>query len=267
MGAAIAALMAMQAAAGTAQALEPSSKWTVEYEDNMCVLSRGYGAGKAMRVVGIKPVTFGDMIDIVMVVDSGDSTYRLGSGTLTLEPAGEVIEGRVRSWKTPGKPKRIVALEVPRAALPRIAAANRLSIKADKAAIRIVNVGAVKAMAALDACEKDLAASLEPDTTPGAQPLAVAASSATSPAQWMTPNDYPQEAVHLKLDGTTVARWVIGTDGRVKKCVVTERSDHPALDAVLCTVLEQRGRYRPAEDANGRPIETEASRRVVWRLP
>lgn len=274
MGAILAAAMLMQTASGAPPAaLPPSGKWVIEYEENMCVLSRTYGTGEAARLVAIKPVTFGDVADIVMVTDDRSTDYRLEKGRLVLQPGGAVIEGRVRSWRVPDQPKHVVALEVPRTSLPQIAAATGLAITADGTNVSIVQAGGTKALAALDACEKDLATSLEPDgrvigdTVPELSPIADPATASGPAAQWITTDDYPAEALRLRLDGTTDARWVIGIDGRVKKCIVTARSDHPGLDAVVCKALEKRGRYRPAQDANGRAIESKASRRVVWRLP
>lgn len=269
----VAAMLAQSASGAPLAALPPTGKWVIEYEDKMCVLSRTYGTGEAARQVAIKPVTFGDVADIVIVTDDNSTEYRLGTGRLVLQPSDATIEGRVRSWRVPDQPKRVVALEVPRASLPQIAVATGLAITADRADFSIAQAGGAKALAALDTCEKDLAAAFEPDgrvighALPELSPVADPATATGDAARWITQKDYPAEAVRLRLEGTTNARWVIGIDGRVKKCIVTARSDHPGLDAVVCKALEERGRYRPAQDANGRAIESRASRRVVWKLP
>jgi len=261
------AVMMMQAA--TAVPAQPTGKWTVSYEDSMCVLSRTYGPVQ----IGFKPVTFGEVADVLIIIDTKGPGYRLGRGRLVLRPGEAAIEGRVRSWKVPDADKRVIALEVPRSSLPQIAAATELAISADEQRITIAQINGPKAFAALDACESDLTAVFQPNieaSTDAPEPEPIVADPAFSsgqPARWLTQDDYPAEAVRLRLEGTTVARWIIGTDGRVKKCLVTERSDHPGLDAVVCKMLGERGRYSPARDANGRPIESRAGRRVVWKLP
>lgn len=259
-------LVLVQAAA---VAVKPSGKWEVSYEDSMCILSRSYGPAR----VAFKPVIFGEVADVILVTDDGNREYRLGRGRVVIQPGGAVIEARVRSWKADKQSKRVVALEVPRASLPQIAAANVLAISADRQNITIAQSGGIKAFAALNTCEENLIVSMEPssrsaDLVETADPTGRDTVQAHgSPAYWLTADDYPMEAVRQRLQGTTYARWIIGTDGRVKHCMITGRSDHPALDEIVCQALRERGRYRPATGPDGRPVETTASRRVVWKLP
>ncbi|KPF65900.1 hypothetical protein IP88_13130, partial [alpha proteobacterium AAP81b] len=67
--------------------------------------------------------------------------------------------------------------------------------------------------------------------------------------------DYPPDARRFSAQGMLEARYVIGTDGRVKDCRVTQSSGSAVLDAVTCRLVIARFRFRPARDAAGRKVE------------
>jgi periplasmic protein TonB len=87
------------------------------------------------------------------------------------------------------------------------------------------------------------------------------------PAQWVTTDDYPPSAIRAEEEGTTGISWTINTQGRVENCRVTSSSGSKALDDAACRAITRRGRYSPALDQEGNPIQSTQSRRVTWRLP
>jgi protein TonB len=80
-------------------------------------------------------------------------------------------------------------------------------------------------------------------------------------------DDYPASALRAEAQGTTTARFTIGTDGRVTSCSVTGSSGNSALDQTTCRLIQQRFRFRPAVGADGNPTTETRSQRIVWRLP
>jgi periplasmic protein TonB len=77
--------------------------------------------------------------------------------------------------------------------------------------------------------------------------------------------DYPPTAIRNEEAGTSVASFVIGTDGKVTSCNASGAS--PSLDAETCKLILRRFRFKPALDASGQPIAESRSQRVTWRLP
>lgn len=77
--------------------------------------------------------------------------------------------------------------------------------------------------------------------------------------------DYPPSSIRNEEAGTAVARFTIGTDGRVTSCSASGAS--PALDAETCKLIQRRFRFKAALDEGGNPIEETRSQRVTWRLP
>lgn len=68
-------------------------------------------------------------------------------------------------------------------------------------------------------------------------------------------SDYPRDAVSEGAQGGLEARYVIGTDGRVKACTVTRSSGSRPLDETTCRLVKERFRFRPARDGAGRKVE------------
>ncbi len=80
------------------------------------------------------------------------------------------------------------------------------------------------------------------------------------------PQDYPRRSVDRRAQGTTYLRFTILPNGRVRDCVVTRSSGHGDLDAATCPLLERRLRYRPAQDAAGRPVAETIRGQQDWEL-
>ena len=82
----------------------------------------------------------------------------------------------------------------------------------------------------------------------------------------ITADDYPAEAIRRNETGDVTVDLKIGTTGRVTACTVARSSGSRSLDRRTCEILSQRGRFRPAVDSAGRPIEGRFSQRISWRL-
>lgn len=76
--------------------------------------------------------------------------------------------------------------------------------------------------------------------------------------------DYPHSALRSGAAGTVSVRFTVGTDGRVRGCVVTGSSGNAELDATTCRLIERRFRYSPAKDAEGRPITEIVTTQYYW---
>lgn len=79
-------------------------------------------------------------------------------------------------------------------------------------------------------------------------------------------SDYPRSALEARLSGTVFLRFVVAPSGRVSECTVTRSSGSAALDAATCRLIRERFRYRPARDAEGRPIAEVIRGQHDWEL-
>ena len=79
-----------------------------------------------------------------------------------------------------------------------------------------------------------------------------------------TARDYARIAGPLVLQGTVDVRYTIQADGHVTDCTVTRSSGHLRLDRATCEIIEDRFRYRPAQDDAGRPIASTKKTSFSW---
>lgn len=109
------------------------------------------------------------------------------------------------------------------------------------------------------------AAGIAPPPPP--PPAPVAPSPPRQVAGSISNDDYPADAILAEQQGSTAFTITVGPDGVPSDCRVTESSGSESLDKASCDLVTQRFRYDPARDPSGRPITSEISRRVVWKLP
>lgn len=67
-------------------------------------------------------------------------------------------------------------------------------------------------------------------------------------------SDFPRDAAERGMRGRVEVRYRVGIDGRASNCIVTGGSGFPELDATTCRIIEERFRYAPALDEQGRPV-------------
>ncbi|ARS29558.1 energy transducer TonB [Sphingomonas sp. KC8] len=97
--------------------------------------------------------------------------------------------------------------------------------------------------------------------------VASAAKPRGNPMTWVTTEDYPSRALREEREGVTAVAFEITTDGRIENCRVTSSSGSPDLDDATCRNLTRRGRYTPAKDDAGNPLQSSDTRRVRWQMP
>jgi protein TonB len=77
-------------------------------------------------------------------------------------------------------------------------------------------------------------------------------------------SDYPREAGRAGIGGTVEVRYAVEVDGRVTHCTIIRSSGDAQLDETTCRLLEQRYRYRPAKDSDGRPVRSLVEESHSW---
>ncbi|RIV87385.1 hypothetical protein D2V17_08295 [Aurantiacibacter xanthus] len=71
---------------------------------------------------------------------------------------------------------------------------------------------------------------------------------------WVTSEDWPPDLYQHETGGIVRAELAIDADGQVKNCRIVETSGYAPMDEVVCVRLTQRGKFKPARDVNGRPV-------------
>lgn len=88
-----------------------------------------------------------------------------------------------------------------------------------------------------------------------------------NPGRWVTPNDYPSRALREEQEGVTTVRLTVDAGGKVTGCSVTGSSGSPLLDDTTCKKMQQRAKFDPATDGDGRPVASTYTQSVKWEIP
>lgn len=267
---AIAALLLQSAAVPDATPEKPSGKWSVEYGQSECILSRAYGTAPDLTIVAFKPAALGGSLEVVMLSPGAPTAHRTGKATVTLLPSNRVIESDYDAYGLQKTNQTVTTVNTDDDVSADLETATSVKLDFAKAGTRNIAVPSMKAaLAALERCQADLLKGWGVDPTERDRYAGPSkkADSLGDPARWISTADYPASAVQARQEGTTTAVWTIGIDGRVKECRIVRSSGVAALDQATCVSIARRGRYRAALDKQGNPMEFHAMRRVVWRLP
>lgn len=76
--------------------------------------------------------------------------------------------------------------------------------------------------------------------------------------------DYPRAAGEAGIGGIVSVIYAVEPDGRATRCEITRSSGSAELDATTCRLIEQRFRFRPSRDRNGRPVRSRIVQDHVW---
>lgn len=107
----------------------------------------------------------------------------------------------------------------------------------------------------------------QPPAPPAPPRVATPAKARGNPGDWFPQDSYPAAAKRAGAQGRVTVRLGVGTDGRVTSCQVTASSGNGDLDSTTCRLAQRNGRYTPAKDPSGTPIETTVTiPGVRWEL-
>lgn len=269
----LAILAALHLSVGVAHAaespvLEPSSPWKVDYADEECRLLRTFGVGEAAVTMRLARGSGLQSFDMVI---AGTNIPRLGDDikvTLKLEPQG--TEGRFEGYSmgVPDRPEKFIRWydgnplildSITNRQAVRLIAGNKLDIvmlwSDGKAALR-----------ALQTCHDDLLRGW------GAELDAIRASKVPpepigSPGRWVANDDYPRPEMVREIAGNVTFQLKVDAAGAVESCSILHSSNVATLDQLTCKLMMQLAKFKPARDANDRPMASFYINRVRWQIP
>lgn len=80
----------------------------------------------------------------------------------------------------------------------------------------------------------------------------------------LSARDLPRDVLQPGGELAVSVAYVVGTDGRVRDCAITASSGYQAVDLLVCRLLVERFRYRPARDGAGRPVPAPVRETHSW---
>jgi protein TonB len=82
----------------------------------------------------------------------------------------------------------------------------------------------------------------------------------------ITDRDYPAAVGEAGTGGTVSVIYTIEPDGRATECRITRSSGNRALDATTCRLIEERFRFDPSRDRQGRPVRSRMVQDHYWEV-
>ncbi|WP_336944693.1 energy transducer TonB [Sphingomonas panni] len=261
----LAAVLVGQVGGADAPPLKPKAAWSVNYAEDMCVLSRDYGTAADTVSIAFRPTPFNDRVQTLLL----GSRKQIGYGPRVVvhvdgRAGTGVFDGHGQRAPMPKAPNMAVTFDLPRDTVTDFAGTEPIGFTLSGGKPLRLDLGlSPAALNVLRRCETDLMKSwgfdvAAVDTTP-----AVPARAQRDPAMWLLNSDFPRQL--LGASAVVTIAWIITTEGRIRNCRVVRSSGNATFDAIPCEALGRRARYTPARDANGKPVETLSSRVVRFQ--
>ena len=93
--------------------------------------------------------------------------------------------------------------------------------------------------------------------------LAAAALPVGNPGNWITPDDYPNQALRDGVEGKSTVTLTISPEGKPVGCEISISSGSADLDTTTCELLTERGRFEMSPSGTTQSFSTA----VEWRIP
>jgi hypothetical protein len=260
-------LIASAVAGAPDQVLEPSGKWSLEYNDDACLLARPFGSGEQKVTFGFKPDSFPAPeragVTLLVIDKEPVRSREIGPAHIEVPSTGKKYIGTASS-RSLGDGTRIHDISIDGLTVDQIGGMDIVSLSLPKRKIVNLNVGAKPGLVStLNRCRDDFAKSVGVDLAI-ARSMVTPAEAMVSDRDWIRSSDYPEKRNWSLQRGVTAVVFTIGVDGHVSKCDVVLSSGDKALDNATCNGITSNARYKPALDKDGKAIQSYATRKVIW---
>ena len=287
-------ITALSPAAFAAAPLQPAGRWTIDYAPNECRLVRTFGTGDDAVTLLMRRGSSPDQADLIIAGKALPKLPRQTDIELRMQPSGTLLTYPALPTEIRGRPERILQVfNADFGNLTPLVSSQQLTISIAQQPVATLELDdSSRAIRDLDACYGKLLAKWGIDAAIAAQSptqpkrigtpeqtnpgivvaLLVSGPNASRPRSWVetawvTPMDYPTEALQEERGGSVVAALSLNAQGRVEQCRVVVGSGFAPLDHRTCEILTQRARYSPARDAAGVAVPSSTVERIIWRIP
>lgn len=267
---------------------QPAGPWAINYADESCRLIRNFSSGSQTITLAFERFIPGPSMRLGIAGDA----LKIGPNTRNLKyrygPEGqekkrqllvsELADGRksylvegVRLLDTPASSKELGASDKPAFSWSineELAAArkvNSITLGVTSDHMLTIEIGPMEEpIKALQGCiadlMKDWGVSMDQiaHATRQAEPI-------SNPQTWIRSSDYPAEMLRDGKEGVVGFRLVVDEQGGVKQCFVDIDKSGP-FEMATCNAVKAHARFKPALDADGKPMPTIYSCRVNYRL-
>ena len=253
-------------AAASPSVLEPTSKWVVNYADDMCLLERWFGTGRHSVELAFEADSMGQGADL-HIMRTGAPYAREKANVRVLADGADVAIIHSSTYSVPSKGVILTNLFLDRDQLSKLGAATEIAFSPDRdEATRLTVPAFAAALRALETCRADLVLGWGMSLADQAR-IKSEAKSSFKGAGGFSSDDYPNSALRGNEQGKARVRLRVDANGKVTECFVMHSSGSADLDKETCDVYRTRYHYSPAVDTYGKPMASFVVSSVVWAIP
>lgn len=270
--------------------LQPTGKWVVEYAADTCRLAREFGEGNQRVTVIFEQFVPGDIFNLTfvgrsIVTGASKAAIRFGphemidtenpvtpatvgstpaillGGFQRLAPTTEAENQAAKAAARNDEP-----YDYPPIGTARERAATFLELSRILPFDLVFETGPMdQPLEALHQCSWDTVKSwgLSVDEQKG---LTRHAKPAVPSSTWFKPDDYPAAMLRQGYEGNVNFRVIVNADGTPQSCKVQSSTRPQEFDDVVCRQVMKHVRFKPALDANGKPVKSYYRQTAQFRL-
>ena len=243
--------------------IPPMGKWSIDYGESACTLSRTFGDPALPMTLGIISMPISKYARVVLVTPDRLKAAPYADGTIGFDGLPTPLKARFEVAPD-AKVGSMMVGHVEGALLGGIEKSTVLTFRPQGATVALRIGPSSRAMAALRLCIADLLARWGMDKAAQAQVVTPPDGSVVSVFR---AEDYPDDALRANQQGEVIMRYWVEPNGRISDCRIVKSSGSPSLDAATCAIITARARLAPARDAKGSPVRSLTASSVIWKIP
>lgn len=274
--------------------LQPSSKWILQYSEDSCRVGRFFGEGKERTL--LQMTQFAPDHTFMLAIAGGGLGKRINAGRAKVQfgpvhPPREEISpagGDIGDYK-PGLIFSTVAVRATETAEPSLKASDQERIAnfqpsnpitlEDEAKVEWIEISVGskprlrlqtgpmgKLFKALNTCSEELllhwGLDVERYKTISRKPVPI-----ESPGRWITGNAYPDKALMRGEQAIIYFRLMVDANGQAESCHIQQSGYSKEFDQAVCRSLMKNAKFKPALDAEGKPMKSYFRASVIFQIP
>lgn len=246
------------------QPLHPLGAWNLDYGETQCAALRDFGTSQDAITFAIIPALNGETYELFvgrrhygpMFAEELEGSVDFGSGP---------IKAWLLHYAGQGRKVELYQYRITAGEMAQARTAKRVRLRIEGGPERTFELEDMPAL--LDGLQKCTADLRQYWNVGGERDGRIVVPAKGDVRNVFTPNDYPSEALKRRQQGKAQYLLLVDDSGKVAGCHVQLASGVPALDAMGCVAIQERARFKPAQDKAGKAVRSAyLSPPVMWRL-
>ncbi|MEO7564180.1 MAG: energy transducer TonB [Sphingomicrobium sp.] len=245
--------------------LEPSAKWVVDFGEAHCIAARDYKTLGNIYSLILQPSPIGDNFEVLIVrTGSGPEFVQELAATVAFDGL-QAKTFNLSYGQTKPRMRHFDIYHLSSAQMEGARNARIVTFDSEHTAPLSFNLTSMPALLDnLAACSRDLKRYWNYD---GKNTGAIASPASVKLRDIFKDDDFPVEARNRNQQGRGRFLLLIDQMGKVANCTVIESAGYPIFDIKSCAIITERGKFKPALDAQGRPVRSVVQTpRITYRF-